>query len=152
MLTGLDDESLAIRAVQNGAQDYLVKGQWDATLLVRTIRYAVERQRAASKIEASLAEKEDLLSQLQSDLRNSRLGLFGNLQRSNVPPSGTRMKREELIMEYLQSHPEGVEIRTLGTLVDLSVHEVIQVMGPLMDSHKITWSLPRFFAVESTQR
>ncbi len=46
VLTGLDDETLAIRAMQEGAQDYLVKGQVSGDLLVRCMRYAIERQRA----------------------------------------------------------------------------------------------------------
>ena len=46
VLTGLNDETLAIRAMQEGAQDYLVKGQVTGDLLVRSMRYAIERQRA----------------------------------------------------------------------------------------------------------
>jgi diguanylate cyclase (GGDEF)-like protein/PAS domain S-box-containing protein len=44
VLTGLDDESLATQALQDGAQDYLVKGQIDARSLLRSLRYAVERK------------------------------------------------------------------------------------------------------------
>ena len=44
VLSGLDDESLAVRALQEGAQDYLVKGQIEARGLLRVLRYAVERK------------------------------------------------------------------------------------------------------------
>ncbi|NEO23296.1 ATP-binding protein [Moorena sp. SIO4A5] len=45
ILSGLTDENLAIEALQEGAQDYLVKGQFDRNLLVRAMRYGIERQR-----------------------------------------------------------------------------------------------------------
>ena len=54
ILTGFDVETLAIEAMQRGAQDYLVKGQVDSNLLVRSIRYAIERNR----VEEALRETE----------------------------------------------------------------------------------------------
>ena len=53
VLTGLDDEDLAVRAVQLGAQDYLVKGQIDARALTRTLRYAMERKRMILELDAA---------------------------------------------------------------------------------------------------
>jgi serine phosphatase RsbU (regulator of sigma subunit) len=50
VLTGLDDEHLGIAAVAAGAQDYLVKGKADGEVLVRAIRYAVERRRAEANL------------------------------------------------------------------------------------------------------
>ena len=55
VLTCLDDESMAIQALQEGAQDYLIKGQIDSRGLFRALRYAVERK---SMEEALFAEKE----------------------------------------------------------------------------------------------
>ncbi|HEY8555144.1 MAG TPA: diguanylate cyclase [Burkholderiales bacterium] len=43
VLTGLDDDELAIQAVKEGAQDFLTKGRVDRYWLVRNIRYALER-------------------------------------------------------------------------------------------------------------
>jgi two-component system cell cycle response regulator len=45
VLTGLEDDALALAAVQAGAQDYLVKGQVDGDGIARAIRYAIERKR-----------------------------------------------------------------------------------------------------------
>ena len=56
LLTGMQDEEQASRAVQEGAQDYLVKGQVDGSLLVRSIRYAIERKRAEAALTNAAAE------------------------------------------------------------------------------------------------
>jgi serine phosphatase RsbU (regulator of sigma subunit) len=50
VLTGLDDEHLGTAAVATGAQDYLVKGKADGEVLIRAIRYAVERRRAEASL------------------------------------------------------------------------------------------------------
>jgi PAS domain S-box-containing protein/putative nucleotidyltransferase with HDIG domain len=50
VLSGLDDESTALTAVQEGAQDYLVKGQVDGHTLWRSIRYSIERKRAEQEL------------------------------------------------------------------------------------------------------
>jgi len=45
VMTSLDDEDTAVKAMQKGAQDYLVKGKVDQEVLVRAIRYSIERKR-----------------------------------------------------------------------------------------------------------
>jgi len=50
VLSGVDDELLALRMVHAGAQDYLVKGKFDAALLTRTMRYAIERKSAEQQL------------------------------------------------------------------------------------------------------
>ena len=49
LLTGFDNESLAFRAVQSGAQDYIVKGKTDGEALAKILRYAVVRQKTQAE-------------------------------------------------------------------------------------------------------
>jgi PAS domain S-box-containing protein len=60
VLSGHDDEQLAVDAIRAGAQDYLVKGQERASeRFVRAIRFAIERRRSQERSEDLLRAKED---------------------------------------------------------------------------------------------
>ena len=50
VMSGASDESLAVQAVQTGAQDYVVKGQFEPRSLTRTIRHALDRRRSERKL------------------------------------------------------------------------------------------------------
>ncbi len=53
VLSGLNDQTVGIQAVHQGAQDYLIKGQTPAGLLERTIRYAIERSQSSGALRES---------------------------------------------------------------------------------------------------
>lgn len=55
LLTNLNDEELALKMVRNGAQDYLLKTELDCKILVRSIRYAIERK----QVDEALRESEE---------------------------------------------------------------------------------------------
>jgi len=71
VMTGLDDETIALRAMREGAQDYLVKGKVDGALLVKAIRYGIERQKAEEQIKESLEEKIWLLKEIHHRVKNN---------------------------------------------------------------------------------
>lgn len=58
VLTGKDDEEVALRALSEGAQDYLVKGKIDSDTLVRAVRYSLARSGAAAELRHTAAELE----------------------------------------------------------------------------------------------
>jgi len=51
VLTGHDDQTVALSAVKTGAQDYLVKGKLDRELLLRSMQYSIERKRYQEQLE-----------------------------------------------------------------------------------------------------
>ena len=67
VLSGMDDEKLAVETVRRGAQDYLVKGRADTHLLARSIRYALNRIAG----ERELAEERNLLRSVINNLLDS---------------------------------------------------------------------------------
>lgn len=70
LLTGLNDREFGVNAVQRGAQDYLVKGEIDGELVVRTMRYAIERKKNEREL-ANRTEQLAILTQiLEHDIRN----------------------------------------------------------------------------------
>jgi diguanylate cyclase (GGDEF)-like protein len=80
IMSGLEAEALAVQAVRDGAQDYLVKGGMDGSRLVRAIRYALERQRRFANLHThsftddltGLYNRRALLSQGMRLLQHSR--------------------------------------------------------------------------------
>jgi signal transduction histidine kinase len=78
VLTGLDDESVAVQALQEGAQDYLVKGQIEAPALLRALRYAIERK---TMEEALLADAEQLRKSRQHLAHAQILAEIGSFER-----------------------------------------------------------------------
>ena len=71
VLTGLDDEALAARALQSGAQDYLIKGQIETPGVMRAVRYAIERKIMEIELNNEVAE----LKRTEAELRDSELML-----------------------------------------------------------------------------
>jgi signal transduction histidine kinase len=73
VLSGLEDEGLATKAVHQGVQDYLVKGNFDSGQLARAIRYAIERQALLISLDISrkqqLQFKDEFLSHVSHELR-----------------------------------------------------------------------------------
>ena len=140
VLSGLDDENLAVTAVREGAQDYLIKGHTDSSLLERSLRYAIERKRTREQITAALREKEILLRELQHRVKNN-LRLISTLLRLQ---SGYIKDKEVLAMfEESQNriksmalvHDKLYQFKDLGK-IDIA-HYIQELVTDLADSHGV---------------
>ncbi len=116
VLTGLTDEEVGIQAVQNGAQDYLIKGQVNASLLARSIRYAMERKKTEKEIQAGYYKLECVFEETVEAL-SSVLGQrdpFTQNHQRNVTKLACAIAEK---MELSQDRIKG--LRLAGSLHDI---------------------------------
>ncbi len=69
ILSGLDDEDVAVKAVREGAQDYLMKGEVSGRLLSRALSYAIERQNAEKELIKSRNDLINLINNYTTELK-----------------------------------------------------------------------------------
>ncbi|MBC8097241.1 MAG: SpoIIE family protein phosphatase [Akkermansiaceae bacterium] len=72
VLSGLSDTAIALNAVHEGAQDFLVKGQVDGPLLARAVQYAIERKRMTEQLHRYADELRTKNAQLEADFNMAR--------------------------------------------------------------------------------
>lgn len=68
IMSGFDDEDIAVKAVREGAQDYLIKGQIDGRLLARSISYAIERKETEKELMKSQKDLRELIEWHEKEL------------------------------------------------------------------------------------
>ena len=73
----LDDTELSLTAVQEGAQDFLIKGDFDGKLLTRTICHAIERHDLLQKVAAASQAKSEFLAVMSHELRTPLQAILG---------------------------------------------------------------------------
>jgi serine phosphatase RsbU (regulator of sigma subunit) len=80
ILSGLDDEELAIESVRAGAQDYVVKGSMSTQVLVRAVRYAVERKHLQRELAGYAAQL-----RMRNEMMEAELNMARDIQRAYLP-------------------------------------------------------------------
>ncbi len=159
VLSGQDDEALAIKAVHQGVQDYLLKGDLSSKHLERAIRYAVERQGLLRALEMSQKEqlefKNQFLSHVSHELRTPLTcihqyvtllldGLAGSMAAEQSDHLRTVLKSvnqlHSMIRDLLEaSRAESGKMRIEPRCIALGelVQETIAMLRPMADEKKV---------------
>jgi signal transduction histidine kinase len=133
VLTGLKDENAGIQAVRKGAQDYLVKGQTDSDLLVRVIKYSIERKRnerelrkARDELEMRVKERTIKLEKAVDELRNEILKRIEAERKIRADQEQLRSLTAELVLaEERERHAAAMALHdSLGPLLAFSKREL----------------------------
>ncbi len=123
VVTGLKDSEIALQALQEGAQDYLVKGTVESQSLVQSLRYAIERQRLQAEMEQlrlqQIAMKDDFLSHVSHELRSPLNAIY---QFVSILSDGLAGEYNPQQREYLQiiSRNAGQLQSMIGELLDVT--------------------------------
>src|SRR5580693_305203 len=120
VLTGLDDESLAKQALQEGAQDYLIKGQIEARGLLRALRYATERKRLERL-------KDEFVSTVSHELRTPLTSIAGSLGLLMGSAAGTLSEPAGRLLEIAHNNSQRLA-RLVDDILDIEKMEAGRVV------------------------
>ena len=133
VLTGLNDENTAIKAVRKGAQDYLVKGQGSNDLLIRVINYSIERKfiqeelrKAHDELETRVKERTVKLEKAVDELRDEILRRIEAERKIRADQRQLRSLTAELVLaEERERHAAAMALHdSLGPILAFSKREL----------------------------
>jgi signal transduction histidine kinase len=101
VLSGLDDEALALQAIEEGAQDYLVKDQITLQKLLKSIQFAMRRQNTLTKLRQLADSNEQALNQAE-EINQQQLSFIGMVSHELRNPLGVIQSSTELIEMNLE--------------------------------------------------
>ncbi len=154
VFTGMEDTNFGIRALQAGAQDYLVKGNFGSDYLAKTLRYAIERNRTNLRLEEAQKEAEKLREEkARAEEREQLKGeLLTTVSHEMRTPMNAIMGLVDLLLkedfgeeqlDYLSSVKSQSEhlLKMINDILELQKIQDIQLEKGAFDLHDVLMNL-----------
>ena len=160
ILSGLDDDQVALQAVRTGAQDYLYKGEVTGSLLLRAIRYAIERKRIVAELKAAnkkLQEldhlKSDFLSTVSHELRTPIAIMREGVSLCLDGVAGEITETQQELLSDTQQNIDRLT-RLVTDLLDISKIEAdkIKLRRSYVDMQLVTRKVYEYYLAQANER
>lgn len=149
VLTGLNDKVTALEALRQGAQDYLIKGKIDSSLLVRAIRYAIERAHTLKR----LRQSEEQLQRLNVELEHRVEEQTNELKQKNQFLQSEIAERQRLEEELRNALAKEKELSDLkSNIISVVSHEYRTPLATILSSSELLEHYGYQWSQEKRQR
>lgn len=122
VLTGLADDDGAVQAVREGAQDWLVKGQADAAVLIRALRYGIERERLLAQLHELDRVRSLFLSVVSHDLRSPNAAIQAGVDLLLTERTGPLTPKQRHALDLVRRNAVR-QARLVSDLLDVATIE-----------------------------
>ena len=153
VLTGMDDEELASKAVRSGAQDYLVKGRIDRSALLRSVRYSIERSRSEASraraerdLEAYRSRLEEMVTERTAELLAANLQLeaaltartrfLASVSHELRTPLNSIIGFSQILLTDAPGQTTDEQRRQLG-MIHVSGQHLLEIINQILDLTRI---------------
>jgi signal transduction histidine kinase len=130
VLSGLDDETLALQAIEQGAQDYLVKDQITLQTLLKSIQFAIRRQHTLRQTQRSACVTQQALHQAQA-INEQQISFVGMVSHEIRNPLGVIQMSTEMLQSILDGQVNTKVQKWLGK-IQIANDQVIYLLNDVL--------------------
>jgi len=134
VLTGLANEEVGLEAIEKGAEDYLVKGTPLERILVRIIRYAIERKKIGRKLKEAIEAKSQFMSMVSHELRVPLASIKESIAIVSDGLAGKITKEQKDCLDIAKRNMDRLN-RLIGDLLDFNKLEAGKMKFDMQDNN-----------------